>query len=428
MPRQGTITAAALAALLGGVLAAHAQYPGQIPNNTVIGNVSGTTAPARPVPMGSLTTLCGAGTTNRVIKFNASDVCVDSNISDDGSGTAITFASGGALHTTVTQAAGGGNFNATLGSGSGAASNGGSFNLLAGNAGTSGSGGSLTLTSGGTASGTSGAITLNIGESVSGNAGSYVFNGGTVTAGNGSSYTVNLSLGAGGGTNGQFKITNLPTSDPSVADALWSSTGFIIKSGSSFTSGGVPYFNSGSTVASSGALTANAPVIGGGAGAAPSSGTRSGNTTTFATTTGSLTSGNVAAFDASGNIVDGGVLPGTQRLAIGWDPALDPAGNVIATVDQASTVRSLVGTVVVAVGATATLSVYKAGSGVACGSGTVLHSGSFNANGTANTNQTLTLTTTALSAGDRVCLVTSDTANWTGGVGMGGITARITTP
>jgi hypothetical protein len=101
---------------------------------------------------------------------------------------------------------------------------------------------------------------------------------------------------------------------------------------------------------------------------------------------------------------------------------------VVATIDEASTVASIVGTVHVAVGSTSTLSVYKAPSGTACSGGTVLHSGSFNANGTANTNQTLTLTTTALSAGDRVCVVTSDSANWLAGSGIGGVTVRLTTP
>lgn len=121
-------------------------------------------------------------------------------------------------------------------------------------------------------------------------------------------------------------------------------------------------------------------------------------------------------------------VPISSVTAIGWDPAIDPDENVIATVDQASTVSSIVGTVVAAVGATATLSVYKAPSGTACAAGTVLHSGSFNANGAANTNQTLTLTATALSAGDRLCLVTSDAANWLAGSGMGGVTVRLTTP
>lgn len=194
------------------------------------------------------------------------------------------------------------------------------------------------------------------------------------------------------------------------------------------TSGGIPYFSSTSQLNTSAALTANAPVIGGGAGAAPTVGTKSGNTTVFATAGGSFVSGNLVKADASGNLVDGGNPPNMQRLAIGWPAAIDPANNVIATIDQASTLIDLRGTVATPVGATATMSVYKAPSGTACSAGTVLHSGSFNANGTAQTNQTLTVTTTALSAGDRLCLVTTSGSNWTSGVGIGGVTARITTP
>lgn len=117
-----------------------------------------------------------------------------------------------------------------------------------------------------------------------------------------------------------------------------------------------------------------------------------------------------------------------QRLAIGWPAGVDPSLNVIGTIDQASTVQSIVGTVATAVGSSATVTVYKAGSGTACGSGTALHSGSFDANGTAVTNQTLTVTTSSLSAGDRLCLVTTGGSNWTSGSGVGGITVRITTP
>lgn len=72
------------------------------------------------------------------------------------------------------------------------------------------------------------------------------------------------------------------------------------------TSGGIPYFSSSSVISSSAALTANLPVIGGGAGSAPTVGTRSGNTTAFVTTTGALVSGNCAKWDASGNLVDNG--------------------------------------------------------------------------------------------------------------------------
>lgn len=77
------------------------------------------------------------------------------------------------------------------------------------------------------------------------------------------------------------------------------------------TSGGVPYFSSTTTMASSGALTANLPVIGGGAGAAPSVGTRSGNTTAFVTTTGTLTSGRCAEWDASGNLIQASAACGS---------------------------------------------------------------------------------------------------------------------
>lgn len=72
------------------------------------------------------------------------------------------------------------------------------------------------------------------------------------------------------------------------------------------TSGGVPYFSGSTTIASSAALTANLPVIGGGAGAAPTVGTRSGNTTQFVTTTGILTSGDCVKIDASGNFIANG--------------------------------------------------------------------------------------------------------------------------
>ncbi len=82
------------------------------------------------------------------------------------------------------------------------------------------------------------------------------------------------------------------------------------------TSGGVPYFSSASSWLSSGVLTANLPVIGGGAGAAPTVGARSGNTTTFATSSGTLTSGNCAKFDASGNIVDNGTICGSGSNAV----------------------------------------------------------------------------------------------------------------
>lgn len=76
------------------------------------------------------------------------------------------------------------------------------------------------------------------------------------------------------------------------------------------TSGGIPYFSGAATWASSAALTANLPVIGGGAGAAPAVGTVSGNTTEFVTTTGTQTSGHCVSIDANGNHIDAGAACG----------------------------------------------------------------------------------------------------------------------
>lgn len=82
------------------------------------------------------------------------------------------------------------------------------------------------------------------------------------------------------------------------------------------TSGGIPAYTASGTLTSSAALGANLPVIGGGAGAVPTTGTRSGNTTTFATTTGTLTNNNCVKFDASGNLVDSGTTCGAGSTGI----------------------------------------------------------------------------------------------------------------
>jgi hypothetical protein len=60
---------------------------------------------------------------------------------------------------------------------------------------------------------------------------------------------------------------------------------------------------------------ANAPLLSGGGGAAAMIyGTLSGNTTTHATTTGTLTSGDLASFDASGNVKDSGLVAPTNTI------------------------------------------------------------------------------------------------------------------
>lgn len=77
------------------------------------------------------------------------------------------------------------------------------------------------------------------------------------------------------------------------------------------TSGGIPYFSAASTWASSGVLGANLPLFGGGAGASPIAGTRSGNTTQVVTTTGAQTSGDCVKIDANGNHIANGSACGS---------------------------------------------------------------------------------------------------------------------
>lgn len=99
-----------------------------------------------------------------------------------------------------------------------------------------------------------------------------------------------------------------------VTSGTWSATTIAVNKGgtgiTSGTSGGVLAFTASGTIASSGALTVNLPVIGGGAGAAPGVGTRTGNTTQFATWTGVTTSGNCVQLDASGNLIASGDVCG----------------------------------------------------------------------------------------------------------------------
>lgn len=78
------------------------------------------------------------------------------------------------------------------------------------------------------------------------------------------------------------------------------------------TSGGIPCFNSITSMASSALLGLNLPVFGGGAGACPFVGTRSGNTTEVATFSGATTTNNCVKQDASGNLVDSGAPCGTS--------------------------------------------------------------------------------------------------------------------
>lgn len=145
------------------------------------------------------------------------------------------------------------------------------------------------------------------------------YTNGTVWVCNAGTYTNITGGGGGGGT-----VTSVSWTGGIVSIANPTTTPAFTLAG---TSGGIPYFSSASTWASSALLTANLPVIGGGAGAAPTVGTRSGNTTEFATVTGSTPSGNCAKWDASGNVVDAG----------------SPCGSSSGTVTSISTTSPITG-------------------------------------------------------------------------------------
>lgn len=129
----------------------------------------------------------------------------------------------------------------------------------------------------------------------------------TALAANGADCTGNLPRGvdASGAAEGCADV-DLATEVTGTLPVANGGTGLT-----SGTSGGVLAYTAAGTLASSAALTANLPVIGGGAGVAPTVGTRSGNTTAYVTTTGAQTSGDCVSIDANGNHVAAGAACGT---------------------------------------------------------------------------------------------------------------------
>lgn len=265
-----------------------------------------------------------------------------------------------------------------------------------------------------------------------------------------------ISAVAGGGGIGT--VTSVGLSVP--AASIFGVTGSPVTTSGTLgltttgNSGGIPYFSSGTQLSSSAALTANAFLTGGGAGAAPNAvaitglvlGNGAAAPSAYTGTSGpanqwitALSAAGVGTFaqpscaslsDDGAGCTAGVATTGTAGIAklhnvpvaVGWPAQLDPHNVVLANIDQASTITKIVGVNEVLVGAAATLSVYKAASGVSCADGTILHSGTFNANASLDTNQELTLTATTLAAGDRICLQTTDSANWLAGTGIGTIT------
>lgn len=98
------------------------------------------------------------------------------------------------------------------------------------------------------------------------------------------------------------------------------------------TSGGVPYYSSTTTIGSSALLIANLPMFGGGAGATPFTGTRTGNTTELASWTGAKTSGDCVQINASGNLeVSGSSCGGGSATNYHIAAQIGDGVNVIST-------------------------------------------------------------------------------------------------
>lgn len=163
-------------------------------------------------------------------------------------------------------------------------------------------------------------------------AGKSLANGGTnaaLTASNGGSvYSTGSALAILAGTT----TASLPLLSGLSAAPTWATVSYP----TSLTSGGILYGSSATALASSALLTTGLPIVGGGAGGAPSSGSRTGTTAEYVSFTGSATSTDYLAFNASGDAtaVAPVVFPTSGQVVLAngtQSPAgLAPAnGNVI---------------------------------------------------------------------------------------------------
>jgi hypothetical protein len=119
-------------------------------------------------------------------------------------------------------------------------------------------------------------------------------------------YTIGNASGGGGGGGSVTGVGLLING--SASSGIFAVSGSPVTLAGSLnynltgSSGGIPYFSSASVLDSTGTLAAGLPLIGGGAGLAPSTGTVTGTTTKFATFTGPATPAKCVDIDASGNL------------------------------------------------------------------------------------------------------------------------------
>lgn len=191
-----------------------------------------------------------------------------------------------------------------------------------------------------------------------GSAGAFVVNGGVLGTPSSGTLSNATGLPLATGVTGNLPVTNLNSGTSASASTFWrgdgtwavAGTGTVTSVAQSFTgglitvsgspitasgtlaltvagdSGGIPYFSSTSTWASSTALVASAIVLGGGAGGAP---------VTTATGTGVVTALGIAVGSAGAFVVNGGVLgtpsSGTLTNATGLPLTTGVTGNLPVT-------------------------------------------------------------------------------------------------